>query len=123
MCKLTASFCRTCKLIVVVHPTRPPITKPSCHTVAAFRNAFRKVTTPGNLYSAFAATGFIPFSPSHPLDSSFIATASPGVFEGIIRRPVAVNAELLTDPDCLQRFFAEENGRVTTDQDLSLIDL
>jgi hypothetical protein len=34
-----------------------------------------------------------------------------------------VNAERLTDPDCLQRLFAEENGHVMTDQDLSLIDL
>jgi hypothetical protein len=88
--------------------------------VAALLNAFHKVTTPGNPYSAFAATGFIPFS---PLDSSFVATAPPGVFEGIIRRPAAVNTELLTDPDCLQRIFAEENIPVMTDQDLSLIDL
>jgi hypothetical protein len=94
-----------------------------CHMVAAFLNGFHKVTTPGNLYSAFAATGFIPFSPTHPLDSAFVATAPPGVFEGIIRQPSAVNAKLLTDPDCLRRLFAEENCRMTTDQDLSLIDL
>jgi hypothetical protein len=34
-----------------------------------------------------------------------------------------VNTELLTDPDCLQRLFAEENGCVITGQDLALIDL
>jgi hypothetical protein len=34
-----------------------------------------------------------------------------------------VNAELLTDPDYLQYLFAEENGRVMTDQDSSLIGL
>jgi hypothetical protein len=34
-----------------------------------------------------------------------------------------MNAELLTNPDCLQCLFAEENDRVMTDQDLSLIDL
>jgi hypothetical protein len=34
-----------------------------------------------------------------------------------------MNAELPTDPDSLQRVFAEENGCVMTDQDLSLIDL
>jgi hypothetical protein len=34
-----------------------------------------------------------------------------------------VNAELLTGLDCLQCLFAEENGRVMTGQDLSLIDL
>jgi hypothetical protein len=45
------------------------------------------------------------------------------VFEGIARQPAVVNAELLTDPDCMQRLFAEKNGHVMTDQDLSLIDL
>jgi hypothetical protein len=52
-----------------------------CHMVAAFLNVFHKVMTPGNLYSAFAATGFIPFSPTRPLDSPFVVTAPPGVFE------------------------------------------
>jgi hypothetical protein len=94
-----------------------------CHMVAAFLNAFHKVTTPGNLDSAFAATGFIPFSTTRPLDSPFVATAPTGVSEGIVRWPAAVNAELLTGPDYLQRLFAEENGRVMTDQDFLLIAL
>jgi hypothetical protein len=94
-----------------------------CHMVAAFLNAFHKVTTPGDLSSAFAATGFIPFSLSRPLGSPFVATAPPGVFEEIFTRPAAVNAELLTDHDYLQRLLVEEKCRVMTDQDLSLIDL
>jgi hypothetical protein len=71
----------------------------------------------------FAATEFIPFPPTRLFDSPFVASAPPGVFEGIVRRAAAVNAELLTDPDCLQHLFAEENGCVLTDHDLSLIDL
>jgi hypothetical protein len=94
-----------------------------CHMVAAFPNALHKVTTHGNLYSAFPATGFIPFFPTRPLDSPFVATVPPGIFERTVRRPAAVNAELLTDPDCLQHLFVEENGRVMTDQYLLLIDL
>jgi hypothetical protein len=52
-----------------------------CHMVAAFLNPFHKVATPGNLYSAFTATRFIPFSPTRPSDSPFVAAAPPGVFE------------------------------------------
>jgi hypothetical protein len=34
-----------------------------CRMVAIFLNAFHKVTTSGNLYSAFETNGFVPFSP------------------------------------------------------------
>jgi hypothetical protein len=94
-----------------------------CHMVAAFLNVFHKVTTPGNLYSAFAAKGFFSFSSTRPLDSPLVATVPPSAFEGIARRPAAVNAELPTDPDYLQHSFAEKNGRVITNHDLSPIDL
>jgi hypothetical protein len=35
-----------------------------CRIVAAFMNAFRKVTTRDNLYSAFETTVFVPFCPN-----------------------------------------------------------
>jgi hypothetical protein len=94
-----------------------------CRMVEAFLNAFHAVTTPGNLYSAFAATGFVPFNPIRAQESPFVADAPPGVYEGAAPRANNVNAELLTDPDNLQLRFAQKYGRPMTPVDLNGMDL
>jgi hypothetical protein len=81
------------------------------------------VTTPGNLYFAFETTGFVPFSPTRPLESLFVTAAPAGVFNRIMRRTNGVSAELLTDFDSIQRLFAEQNGKIMKDQDLSQMDV
>jgi hypothetical protein len=91
--------------------------------VATFLNAFHKMTTQGNLYSAFETTEFVPFSPTRPPEFPSVAAAPASVFEGIVRRTNSVSAERLTDFDSIQRLFAEQNGRIMTDQDLSQIDV
>jgi hypothetical protein len=89
-----------------------------CRTAAAFLNAFHKVITPSNLYSAFKTTGFVPFSPTRPLESPLVAAVSTRFFDDTARRTNRVNAELLTDCDSIQRLFADQNGRIMTNQDL-----
>jgi hypothetical protein len=91
--------------------------------VAAFLNAFHKVITPGNLYSVFETTGFVPFSSTRPLEFPFVAAAPAGVFDGIVGQTNGVSAELLTGFDFIEHLSAEQNGMIMTDQDLSQMDV
>jgi hypothetical protein len=90
-----------------------------CQVIAAFLNAFHKVTTPGNLYSALETTGFVSFSPTRPLEYPFVAAAPAGVFDEIVRRTNGVSAELPIDFDFIQRLFEEQNDRIMIGQYLS----
>jgi hypothetical protein len=91
--------------------------------VAAFLNAFYKVTTPGNLNFAFGTIGVVPFSLTCPLESPFVAAAPAGVFDRIMRRTNGVSAEPLTDFDSIRRVFTEQNRGIMTDQGLSQMDV
>jgi hypothetical protein len=94
-----------------------------CRMVLAFLSAFHTVRTAGNLHSAFAATGFVPFDPIRVQESPFVADAPVGVYEGLAPRATMVNTELLTDSDGLQRRFAQKYHRPMTQDDLTGMDL
>jgi hypothetical protein len=91
--------------------------------VGAFLDALHKATSPGNLESAFATTGFVPLDPTRPLQSPFVSEGPDGVFEGIRTKPNPINAELLTHPVKLNEMFRGRTGRDMQPQDLMNINL
>jgi hypothetical protein len=90
--------------------------------VTCFVNALHTATSPINLKSAFAATGFVPLNAQAALESPFVHPGHDEVFQSIRRRPTSINASLLTSPDTIGDLFREQIGREITEADRTIFD-
>jgi hypothetical protein len=94
-----------------------------CILVDCFLNALHAATTPGNLASAFEATGFVPLNPERALASPFVHVGHEEIYASIRTRNSSINGCLLNSADSIKRLFVEQVRREMTEADRSGLDL
>jgi hypothetical protein len=94
-----------------------------CILVDCFLNALHTAMTPGNLASAFEATGFVPFNLDRALASPFVRVGHEEIYASIPARNSSINGCLLSSTDSIKRLFVEQVRREMTEADQSGLNL